>query len=60
MGLVDSYDRYEDQRHVWGGGLVGISLPRCFASEALSFSWGPFEWVPRRFRRHASSGSLCT
>ena len=56
MGLVDSYDKYEDQLHVWGGGLLGMSLPRCFASEALSFSWGRFEWVPKRFRRHASSG----
>ena len=54
--------------------FVGITLPRCLGSAprllgrvrlllrsgSSERSVGTFEWVPRRLRRHAFSGPLCT
>jgi len=70
--LGDSFDKYEEQRGVWGGGLYGNESTQMFrkrakaagqsvtAAEALSGLWGRFERVPRGLRRQAFCDSLCT
>ena len=71
---MGSSDKYEEQRPVRGGGLRGISLPRCLGSVPrllgrvrLLLRLGSFEcflgddWNGAlRFRWHAFSGSLGT
>ena len=68
---LDSSDKYEEQRLVWGGNkstqmlrkraeASGQSTTTASLEKLWAFRGDVWSGVPLRFRRHTFSGSLCT